>query len=71
MDQYIKQLLLLHSKIILPQFGAIFIANEETGDLSFNEYLSYDDGKLSKLLEKDPIWTCKGRRTLLQNRFAI
>ncbi|RFC54994.1 SPOR domain-containing protein [Brumimicrobium aurantiacum] len=53
MDQYIKQLLLLHSKVILPQFGAIFIANEETGDLSFNEYLSYDDGKLAKLLEEE------------------
>jgi hypothetical protein len=53
MDQYIKQLLLLHSKIILPQFGAIFIANEESGELSFNEYLSYDDGKLSNLLEKE------------------
>ncbi len=53
MDQYIKELLLLHSKIILPQFGAIVIANEETGELSFNEYLNYDDGKLSALLESE------------------
>lgn len=53
MDQYIKQLLLLHSKMILPQFGAIVIANEDTGELMFNEYLTYDDGKLSTLLEKE------------------
>src|SRR5690554_4929192 len=53
MDKYIKQLLLLHSKIILPQFGAIVIANEETGELMFNEYLSYDDGKLSALLVEE------------------
>ncbi|PWH86265.1 SPOR domain-containing protein [Brumimicrobium oceani] len=53
MDKYIKELLLLHSKIILPKFGAIVITNEETGELSFNEYLSYDDGKLSSLLEKE------------------
>lgn len=52
MDQYIKQLLLLHSKIILPEFGAIVIANEDTGELMFNEYLSYDDGKLTALLEE-------------------
>ena len=53
MDQYIKQLLLLYSKIILPEFGAIVIVNEETGELSFNEYLNYDDGKLSSLLESE------------------
>jgi nucleoid DNA-binding protein len=53
MDQYIQELLLLHSKIILPKFGAIVIANEETGELSFNEYLSYDDGKLSNKLKSE------------------
>lgn len=53
MDQYIKQLLLLYSKVILPNLGAIVIANEETGELMFNEYLTYDDGKLSALLEKE------------------
>jgi hypothetical protein len=53
MDKYIKQLLELYSKIILPQFGAIVIENEETGELMFNEYLSYDDGKLSALIEKE------------------
>ncbi|HLW29500.1 MAG TPA: SPOR domain-containing protein [Brumimicrobium sp.] len=53
MDKYIKQLLELYSKIILPQFGAIVIENEETGELMFNEYLSYDDGKLSELIEKE------------------
>jgi len=53
MDKYIKQLLELYSKIILPQFGAIVVENEETGELMFNEYLSYDDGKLSELIEKE------------------
>lgn len=53
MDKYIKQLLERYSKIILPKFGAIVIENEETGELMFNEYLSYDDGKLSELLVKE------------------
>src|SRR5690554_5574960 len=53
MDKYIKQLLERYSKIILPQFGAIVIEDEETGELMFNEYLSYDDGKLSELLVKE------------------
>src|SRR5690554_2676600 len=53
MDKYIKQLLEVYSKIILPQFGAIVIEDEETGELMFNEYLTYDDGKLSELIEKE------------------
>lgn len=53
MDKYIKQLLERYSKIILPKFGAIVIEDEETGELMFNEYLSYDDGKLSELLVKE------------------
>lgn len=50
MDKYIKQLLQLHSKVILPQFGAIVLSNEETGTLMFNEYLTYDDGKIVELI---------------------
>ena len=50
MDKYIKQLLQLDSKVILPKFGAIVIANEETGSLMFNEYLTYDDGKIVGLV---------------------
>ncbi|PKR80359.1 hypothetical protein CW751_09800 [Brumimicrobium salinarum] len=53
MDKFIKQLLELHSKIILPQFGAIVIEDEETGELMFNEYLTYDDGKLSSLIQEE------------------
>jgi DNA polymerase III gamma/tau subunit len=53
MDKYIKQLLELYSKVILPKFGAIVIENEETGELMFNEYLNYNDGKLDELIEKE------------------
>ncbi|MEX2484862.1 MAG: SPOR domain-containing protein [Brumimicrobium sp.] len=50
MDKYIKQLLETYSKVILPSFGAIVVENEETGNLMFNEYLNYNDGKLDKLI---------------------
>lgn len=53
MDKYIKQLLELYSKVILPKFGAIVIEDEETGELMFNEYLNYNDGKLDQLIEKE------------------
>lgn len=53
MDKYIKQLLLEFSKIILPDFGAITISDEETGELMFQEFLQYDDGKLAALLEAE------------------
>ena len=50
MDKYLKQLLELHAKVILPSFGAIVVENEESGNLMFNEYLSYNDGKLDDLI---------------------
>lgn len=53
MDKYIIQLLKLHYKIILPDFGAIVIADEESGELMFNEFLNYDDKKLAELLEQE------------------
>ncbi len=53
MDKYIKQLLERFSKVILPKFGAIVIENDETGELMFNEYLNYNDGKLDAIIEKE------------------
>ena len=53
MDKYIKQLLEQYSKVILPKFGAIVIENDETGELMFNEYLNYNDGKLDAIIEKE------------------
>lgn len=53
MDKYIKQLILEFSKIILPDFGAITISDEESGELMFQEFLQYDDGKLAALLEEE------------------
>ena len=50
MDKYLKQLLEQYAKVILPSFGAIVVENEETGNLMFNEYLSYNDGKLDDLI---------------------
>lgn len=50
MDKYLKQLLEKYAKVILPSFGAIVVENEETGNLMFNEYLSYNDGKLDDLI---------------------
>jgi hypothetical protein len=50
MDKYLKQLLETHAKVILPSFGAIVVENEDTGNLMFNEYLSYNDGKLDDLI---------------------
>ena len=53
MDKYIKQLLEQFSKVILPKFGAIVIENDENGELMFNEYLNYNDGKLDELIVKE------------------
>tara|TARA_B100000508_G_scaffold55003_2_gene42624 strand:+ start:25355 stop:26782 length:1428 start_codon:yes stop_codon:yes gene_type:complete len=53
MDKYIKQLLEQYSKVILPKFGAIVIEDEESGELMFNEYLNYNDGKLDELIESE------------------
>jgi hypothetical protein len=50
MDKYLKQLLEAHAKVILPSFGAIVVENEESGNLMFNEYLSYNDGKLDDMI---------------------
>lgn len=46
MNKYLQLLLQLESTVIIPDFGAIIIANEKTGDLLFNEYLKFNDGKL-------------------------
>ncbi|SFT90993.1 Sporulation related domain-containing protein [Lishizhenia tianjinensis] len=46
MNKYLQLLLQLESTVIIPEFGAIIIANEKTGDLLFNEYLKFNDGKL-------------------------
>lgn len=53
MDKFIKELLLKFSKVILPGFGAIVYEDEESGELMFNEHLSYDDGKLVKKLVEE------------------
>jgi nucleoid DNA-binding protein len=53
MDKYIKQLLEEFSKIILPGFGAIVLEDEETGELMFNEYLTYNDGKLDAKIAEE------------------
>lgn len=50
MDKFLIELLQLSNSVILPDFGAIVIANENTGDVMFNEYLKFNDGKLIALL---------------------
>ena len=46
MNKYLQLLLQLENTVIIPSFGAIVLANEKTGDLIFNEYLKFNDGKL-------------------------
>lgn len=50
MDKFIKLLLETENTVILPGFGAVVVENENTGKLMFNEYLSYNDGKLAKII---------------------
>jgi len=50
MDKFLIELLLKNNSVILPDFGAIVIANEHTGDVMFNEYLKFNDGKLIALI---------------------
>ena len=65
MDKYIKQLLEEFSKIILPGFGAIVLEDEETGELMFNEYLTYNDGKLdTKIAEESNLEPQDVRNTI-------
>ncbi len=52
MDKFLRQLLEQNDKVILPDFGAIVIEDKEQGNLMFNEYLKYNDGKLDELLVK-------------------
>jgi nucleoid DNA-binding protein len=46
MDKYIQELIKTNGSVILPDFGALSITNEETGEIMFNEYLKFNDGKL-------------------------
>lgn len=50
MDKFLIELLQLNNAVILPDFGSIVIANETTGEVMFNEYLKFNDGKLIALL---------------------
>lgn len=50
MDKFLIELLLKNNSVILPEFGAIVIANEKTGEVMFNEYLKFNDGKLIALI---------------------
>lgn len=50
MDKFLIELLQLSNSVILPDFGAIVIANENTGDVMFDEYLKFNDGKLIALI---------------------
>lgn len=50
MDKFLIELLQLNNAVILPDFGAIVVANETTGEVMFNEYLKFNDGKLIALL---------------------
>lgn len=50
MDKFLIELLLSNNSVILPDFGAIVIANESTGEVMFNEYLKFNDGKLIALI---------------------
>lgn len=50
MDKFLIELLLKNNSVILPDFGAIVIANEIKGEVMFNEYLKFNDGKLIALI---------------------
>ena len=50
MDKFLIELLQLSNSVILPDFGAIVIANENTGDVMFDENLKFNDGKLIALI---------------------
>ena len=50
MDKYIQALLALNKSVILPEFGALSMTNEETGEAMFNAYLKFNDGKLEKYI---------------------
>lgn len=50
MDKFIKMLLETETTVILPDFGAIVVENENTGSLTFNEYVKYNDGKLDEVI---------------------
>lgn len=50
MDKFIKMLLETETTVILPDFGAIVVENEDTGSLTFNEYIKYNDGKLDEII---------------------
>ena len=50
MDKYIQELLAKNKSVILPDFGALTITDEETGEIMFNEYVRFNDGKLEAFI---------------------
>lgn len=50
MDQFIAEFLKEIKTLIIPNFGALTVTNEETNELMFMPYLKYDDGKLVKFI---------------------
>ena len=50
MDKFLKLLLETENTVIIPSFGAIVVENENSGKLMFNEYLTYNDGKLNQII---------------------
>lgn len=47
MEQVIREYLIEHKTLILPQLGALTITNEDTNEIMFMSYLKYDDKKLA------------------------
>ncbi len=50
MDKYIKKLLATDFRVIIPEFGAIQALKDEPNVLSFNKFLNFDDGSLTKII---------------------
>jgi cell division septation protein DedD len=46
MDKFLVELLKINGSVILPDFGTLSVVDEESGELMFNEYLKFNDGKL-------------------------
>jgi cell division septation protein DedD len=50
MDKFVIDLVKRDGSAILPDFGALSVVDESTGELMFNEYLKFNDGKLVQLI---------------------
>lgn len=65
MDKYLIQILKEVNTIIIPDFGALTIVNQATGEVMFMSFMKFDDGKLIQHIAEKENWEENEARNLV------